>query len=398
MRTAPPHALTALVLGIAGCVASGGGGGAGGGPAPVQVSGGAVGATCPNDDQIGCAPGGKAKVRCKGGAWQDDGACKAGESCVETKSGDVVSATECTVPPTVNTGRARWCAKASACLQDVSFSECMSPPSNQLTKAAVAFLPLVEADEIMMLMVDGQSACIGAATSCEAVRACMRDGAPACGELGGGACKGSKALYCDQGAPVTVDCAKIGLPCQVFTATKGSAVACAKVAPCSAPKTFTCSGSTAKVCAPVSNSASLSFDIPCGMIGATCDPNGKYDDDPGVCVFPGGQSCESSTYQESCAGTVAVECKQGKVRKLDCAAIGQSCGTYQTTTGQPANAVTGATCTDQLACLGNTPINADAKVVVFCDGASGYRSYDCALAGMEFDGYKCKFPGAKTVP
>ena len=45
----------------------------GNGTSAPLTRGGTVGATCPKDDQIGCAPGALAKVRCKNALWIADG-------------------------------------------------------------------------------------------------------------------------------------------------------------------------------------------------------------------------------------------------------------------------------------------------------------------------------------
>lgn len=351
------------------------------------VSGGAIGATCPKEDQIGCAPGAKAKVRCKGAVWVDDGACPSGETCQETKSGDSVTATQCAILPTANTNRAIMCAKANHCLP-VDFGDCMHPRTlAQMTKGA-SLMGILEPEDLLMLRLDAWQSCIAAAKDCGAVLKCAQDGALNCSSgQGAGTCSGSVAHYCQDTTALSVDCSLAGLPCATLTTKGQSMVFCGKLTPCTSPKTFSCAGNVAKVCEPIDAAQSVSIDINCGLLGATCSPTAKYDDDPDVCTFIGGAPCDSATYAESCAGTAAVECKGGKTRQMDCAALGGVCATYNTSDGK-----VNATCTDSPQCLGGAVLGSDAKVVTFCDGSAGYRSFDCALAGMEYGSFGCVFP------
>ncbi|MBM4346448.1 MAG: hypothetical protein FJ100_23980 [Deltaproteobacteria bacterium] len=385
------HQLTWALLGsslaLSACVTGGGAGGSGGGQVVVPVSGGPIGATCPKEDQIGCAPGANAKVRCKSGVWVDDGICSTSESCVETKSGELVTATQCATPPTANTSRAIMCAKADHCLP-MSFSTCMHPPSPATAAKVASLMGVFEPDDLLMLNLDKWQTCIAAATDCAGVRQCTKGGNLACPGNGQKAstCSGSMAQFCQDTTSIAVDCGLVGLPCVSFDIGGAMAAMCGKLAPCSAPKTFACSGSVAKVCSKVSDTLSLSFDIDCGQLGAACDPTAKFDDDPDVCKFPGGATCDPETFVESCSGTKATECKSGKTRVLDCAALGAVCVISNSLP------VANASCSTSPACAGGSSSSSD-NLVKFCDGPAGYRSFDCALAGMEFSGFGCKFPG-----
>ena len=151
MKYAIARVFLGCSLALAACVT--GGGTVGGGPLVVPVSGGAVGATCPKEDRIGCAPGAKAKVRCKGGVWIDDGVCWAGETCSETKSGDGVMVAQCLTPPTANTSRAIMCAKADHCLP-VSVDTFRHPPTAPDVAKFASLMGMFESDDLVALRLD----------------------------------------------------------------------------------------------------------------------------------------------------------------------------------------------------------------------------------------------------
>ncbi len=390
--------LVAAALCLASCVTSGpggagGGGGGGTGTTPaVVVSGGPVGADCPKEDQIGCAPGATAKVRCKAGKWVNDGDCTKPQSCVETKSGDVVSATQCKVPPTARTQRAIACVKADLCIPGVSMSECMDPPTLSMATTMAKLVGIVEPGDLLLQQLEAQQGCFAAAQSCDAVLSCLKTGNHSCGADTTAQCAGSKVQLCSKGVSAVVDCQSLGLPCGTVGVAPKAQALCAKFGTCSTPKTFVCNGNSATVCVGQAGQ-NFAFSIDCGAVGATCDPTMPFDDDPDICKFPGAaEACDSSTFSESCVGSKARECKGGKVQVLDCAGMGFQCATYASS-GDPKGKLN-ATCLRFPACAGGISTSSDSKEAVFCDGAAGYRSLDCALAGMKFEGFQCVFPTA----
>ncbi|MBI5607836.1 MAG: hypothetical protein HY902_03040 [Deltaproteobacteria bacterium] len=380
------HLLPALVLTTSACVTANQGGGGGG--TAVVTSGGAVGSTCPKEDQIGCAPGATGKVRCKNAVWVSDGACKTGETCIETKSGDSVTATQCTVPPTARVDRAITCAKASHCLSG-SFSTCMNPMPIAVAQKISAVTGLAEAKQLLYYGIDSYASCIKAAKDCAAVEACVKSGTLDC-SASQATCNGSKLVYCEGKTPTAVDCAAVGLPCATVTSEKGGSIAvCAKTSPCSSPKTLSCSGAIAKACMAGGNGQNFAIEMNCGLIGGTCDANAPFDDDPDACVMPGNEACDDTSFAKSCVGNVANTCKNGKVAKLDCSLIGMTC---QATTDSSGKTVS-AGCKLPGSCPTTySPVPSEATTVQFCEGGS-YASFDCALAGMEYSGYECQFPG-----
>lgn len=380
------YLLPVMLVTTSACVTANTNGGGGGGTGAVLTSGGAVGSTCPKEDQIGCAPGATGKVRCTNAKWVSDGACKAGETCVETKSGDTVTATQCTVPPTAHVDRAITCAKAGHCLSG-SFSTCMNPVPLAVAQKIAAVTGMAEPKQLLYYGIDSYASCIKAAKDCAGVQACVKSGTLDC-STNKGTCNGSKMVYCEDTTPTSVDCAQVGLPCVSLDTAKGTQAICAKMSPCSAPKTLSCAGATTKACLQINSTANMAIEMNCGLIGGTCDANAPFDDDPDACAMPGGEVCDSATFVSSCAGTVLNQCKNGKVAKLDCGLIGMACQTSTDSSGK----TVGAGCKVQGTCPSVDNGGEVPTTLNFCDGGS-YASFDCALAGMEFDGYECKFPG-----
>ncbi len=381
-----------LLLATTACVTTTPNSGGGGTVQPV-TSGGAVGSTCPKEDQIGCAPGATGKVRCKNAAWVSDGACQSPETCVETKSGDVVTATQCTVPATSHTQRAILCAKASHCLSG-SFATCMNPVPLAIAQKITAVAGLAEAKSLLYYGIDTYASCIATAKDCAGVQACVKSGNLDC-TSNQGSCDGSKMTYCEGKTPTTVDCAQVGLPCVSLVGDKGSQAVCAKTSPCSTPKTLSCAGAITKACVDAGSTQNIAIEINCGLIGGTCDAAAKFDDDPDACAMPSAGACDDTTYVSNCNGNVRSHCKGGQVNKLDCNVLGMTCQTHLDSDGKP----TGAGCAIPGSCA-SVPTATTTSVpttLTFCDGAAGYASFDCGLAGMEFNGYECKFPG-ETSP
>ncbi|MBM4345716.1 MAG: hypothetical protein FJ100_20270 [Deltaproteobacteria bacterium] len=380
--------ICATLCAAAGCVAttgSGSGTGTGTGTgAAVAVSGGAAGSSCPKDDQIGCAPGATEKVRCKNGNWVSDGKCETPSSCVETKVDGVVTSTACEVPPTSRTSDAIACVKADACLIGVSMSECMNPAVTALIKPLAQITGTMPAKELMPFRVAQVKSCIAAAKSCAEVHNCAKGGTHACTATDTQACTGSVAQLCSGGVPFALDCAQIGMPCSLLPGSKPKAV-CAAIGTCDAPETFTCSGAVAKACASTGTPVNAQITINCGLAGGTCDPTAKFDDDPDVCRFGSGAPCDSASFVESCSGSVVKDCSKGKVVEVDCGKLGMACKASPSSSGGSI-----AACTPTPACplVYSLP---SASKVVFCDGAAGLRSFDCALAGMKYAGGECAF-------
>lgn len=360
----------------------------------IPTSGGALGTTCPKEDQIGCAPGSKAKVRCKGGAWVDDGICAGFESCSETKNGSDVVATVCKVPPTKHQDRAMWCAKAGACLKG-SFSSCMNPPPITAMQKTAAITGIIEPEDLLAHSLAPYANCIQTAKDCDGVRACVKSGSLSCTGQSTGSCTGSKATFCEKTTPVTVDCSLVGLPCHHLTISEGGKSAnlalCANLAPCSAPKTVTCNGAMASSCLPLTPSNSMAIQINCGLLGTACDPAAKFDDDPDVCKTPPGPACDSQTYVATCTGNVRKTCSsKGMVTEFDCAKVGLSCVLLDGGSNPYPSCKVPTTCGDFTSSTG-IPAGYTDTVITFCDGMSGVATFDCALAGMKSNGYECSF-------
>lgn len=382
-----------LVWALSACVSAptGGGGGVvvgGGGSSQPVPSGGAVGANCPKQDQIGCAPNGLEKVRCKAGVWTSDGACTAPRGCIETKSGADVVATDCQLPPTERVDDAIVCAKAAYCLYG-SFQSCMVPPSAQALKATGQLAGYLKPEKLILLSVPKHAACIKTATSCEQVRACVSSAGGTCsGGADSGSCQGSVASYCDEGTSFAVDCAQAGLACSELTVESKKMAMCGTFSPCATPKTLTCAGNVTKSCVKLTDTSNVAISIDCGVVGATCDPNAKFDDDPDVCRYTNGADCDANTFTKSCTGNVLSSCSKGKVATVDCTKLGLACAVEKSIDGL----VVDADCTPYPACGLSIPAaTSNPTREEFCNGPNGLASFDCALAGMIFDGNNCVF-------
>lgn len=386
MMRYPSRALLAglICAAVAACTTASPGGGGGGGA--ILTSGGAVGSTCPKQDQIGCAPDLKHKVRCTNGVWVSDGACGNGESCVETKPGSDVVATQCVVPTTSRLDRATMCAKASACLSG-SFSSCMNPPPLATMQKMAQAMGMVEPKQLLYYGIDAYASCIRAAKDCEGVRACVKSGTSDCSnDLE--TCSGTKLSYCEGSTSVALDCAQVGLPCFGVTDGGKSMAVCGRFSSCSAPKTISCAGSTAKACEKVSSNLNMAVEMDCGLLGGTCDPAAPFDDDPDVCKLPGGETCDAATYVSSCQGNFYTHCNKGKTSKLDCSLIGMACVSKTDGAGK----VISAGCKVPGSCDGSQAPDTT-NLLTFCEGGK-YVSFDCALAGMVFNGAECAFATA----
>lgn len=373
------HKILAVSVAVSalGCESAPMGGGGGGTSAPV-TSGGAVGATCPKDDQIGCAPGALAKVRCKNAQWIADGACATGTQCLETKTDGVVVATACILPSTLRTNRAIACAKAAACGTGLSFSTCMNPPSSSVITAVAKAFGYFEAGKGGIFDLEAKIGCYSSAKDCAAVTACVAGSVAKCASNDADACVGSVARICSGGATIAVDCAAVGLGCSMV---EGQPM-CGSLPNCTNPKSVTCQGDTAKVCLPVGKGGqSYEISMNCAYFGGKCDGSAKAQADLDVCNFATGATCDQTTYKAICQGNHQLKCSSGKVQMLDCASFGEVC---EVKAGV-------AHCTITTHCDGGS--GCEGGLYKFCDGSLGLRSFDCSKAGMicPVGGGKCEF-------
>jgi len=375
----------AAALMLPSCTTGGSGGGGGGGAAWQPGSGGDVGASCPQKAEgIACTADLSAKVRCKDGAWLDDGACAKGLKCVETKATDgsgTIIATACVAPPTANPSLAAACARYDACYSEGGVGECMEIMSQanawtQLWKK-LAWLP--EMDDMAILQVPAKQSCLLAAKDCAAVSACFTAGVPKYG-CGGGkvvGCTGSVAWFCENGVPLTIDCSLFGMPCRTVT---DQISFCAHQPDCSAGKKgTTCKGTVAHICKQADATTFDGWTIDCAGIGMTCLPE-VNDDDPDVCGQAGAASCDVDTFKKRCEGNVLVECNEGQELRMDCGLIARKC----TVEGFSGDA--DADCRRTNLCPTDKdgdplPDSCQGNVLTFCDGKT-VASLDCAKYGM----------------
>lgn len=325
-------------------------------------------------------------MRCKGGAWTDDGKCDSGQTCQETKSSGEVVATQCLTPPTLRGDRAAVCAKAAHCT-NVWFGDCMNPPPTSFVTGAVKAFGLIKPSKLLFLEVDAKFSCLQSATKCTAVQACFAGSVPKCASDLDDACLGSVARICSDGATMASDCAKVGLPCSLVGGGGKTEVLCTSGQKCTPSPTVTCSGAVATSCIPTDKSSSSGFalSIDCAYFGGTCTAGAKADDDfDDVCTF-GGTPCTDGT-PDVCKGSVLHECQKGKLQAFDCGKFGTTCEVVTV------EGTTGARCTSTPGCS-----NADGGCkdgsITFCDGSSGLRAFSCAKTGMvcKANGFECEF-------
>ncbi len=364
------------------CVAGGGGGGTssgGGGGVQAVASGGAVGANCPAEDSIGCAPGFGEKVRCKGGLWVSDGKCDAGASCVETAKGPTVTATRCAFKTFAEPGRAVACMQLAPCGFDAGWISCASfnltaaaGPSSYVAKFGGAYKVRSIADDMLST---ATLSCLQTAASCGAVGSCISGPLGACkaGEVAG--CSGSVGWECGTGGVRwSVDCAAVGLQCMPY----GKDTLCGTPATgCQPGMTgVACKGDDANVCI-TEGGVSIGFAIHCGAAGMTCGPTSKVDDDLDACAPKSAVPCDAATFVAHCDGNKRVRCKGGLQVAFDCGLQGGTCKVE--TAPDPVD--NHAACkAPPSACSG--PSTCDGDLVNFC--ANGVRySVDCAQWGLK---------------
>ena len=357
------------------------------GSVALPTSGGTVGSACASEDQLGCAPGSKSKVRCTSGAWVSDGACSSAETCIETKAEGAVTATACGVPPTSREQRAVLCAKATACGGQVDFDECMNPPTQAMISKQIAIVGVIGPEELLSMSLDSYAGCLSAAADCPAVKACLAGSVPLCESNSADSCIGSVARVCSGNGTYPVDCSKVGLPCSKISSGNISALFCGSAPNCSTPGTFSCSGSVAKGCVALGKSSAFEVKVDCAGLGATCNPAGHASlNQQDVCVFSGGLACDAATFVGQCSGSVATNCVNGKTLAIDCGLTLASCAPKTKSSGKVE-----ATCTFMPNCPSSLDQDCADGMVKFCDGGSGVRGFSCAKAGLQCKGGLCQF-------
>ncbi len=381
---------SSVILGAAACVATstGSSGGGGGGAAVVPVNGGAVASACTQEDQIGCAPGSLIRVRCKGGAWTQEEVCSTGKACTETLDPQgKVTATVCAMPVTSRESKAILCARASACVKPMTFSECMNPPTSTLISKQIAVSGLTGPEDLLATQVDARSACLLAATDCKAVQACFAAGVTACESNTADSCVGSVARICTGGATYSVDCASVGLPCTSVKAGGVGILTCGSLPTCTQLGTATCNGSVAQGCIGLDKTTGVQIKVDCGVLGGTCTASGQLSLDPNsVCQVGPGGACDEATFVPTCQGNSLKACVKGKLQQLDCSLVAGTCALSTDADGKPV-----AECTATPNCPSSLPNDCAGNAVQFCDGSLGARSFDCTKAGLKCSSGKCQF-------
>lgn len=357
------------------------------GATTVQASGGAIGASCVGGEVIACAPGNKNKVRCKGGAWLDDGACKSGDSCVETKatdgSGKIIAA-DCRAPSVSNLNVAAVCARFDHCYSGDGVEECVSRvnAASQWTQFHSNFKLVMDVSRNAVLALPSRQACVLAAKDCAAVSACLVADVPKidCTGSQSRGCAGTVAYLCVNKLPLALDCALFGLPCRELSPGKP---ACSAAPNCTGAEkeVKTCLGTQAKVCREIKGDK-VGYLFDCAAFGMTCQPEIK-DDDPDVCGQADAPKCDKSTYTNTCEDNVLVACNKGRVVRTDCSQFGEFCAIEGK--GDEADAF----CSTTYQCPKDKdgyslPPSCNGDVLTFCD-STGRVSFNCAQFGMKCD-------------
>ena len=219
--------------------------------------------------------------------------------------------------------------------------------------------------------------CVQAASSCQAVLACVNQGQAnaTCTQRAshslGRYCNGTTHLHgCSLGIEASIDCAKLGLSCVEVSAPDGSETMASCASPASTPGSLesldvTCQGTMAQF-----SLGAARFGFDCSFIGSSCVP-GSYalSSNAPFCVGAGSSTCQKNT-SNRCDGDAAVLCFGGHEGGMACANIGATCNTDYPGTNPHcgfACANTSDTCTD--------------GVINYC-GPSGVGTLDCKSLGF----------------
>jgi hypothetical protein len=125
-----------------------------------------------------------------------------------------------------------------------------------------------------------------------------------------GGCEGNRIRLSPFGNPVYLDCSKMGASC-AQPATSGISATC-NARPCYGPDSATpsCAGTVLTTCGGWAEFVT----IDCARIGLTCN----VDDRQGECVGSG-EACNPSSDKVTCTGSVATYCAGGARATIDCA-------------------------------------------------------------------------------
>ena len=236
------------------------------------------------------------------------------------------------------------CGAFSACTREESIGDCVTR-TYAYTRFDLADVSLMigmndDRDSVNYLSLGQNVDCVAAATSCDAVYACLNAGTATTGctppndSFRGRSCEGNTLIACTEtgvGEPMIearADCRAHGLTCvEIGVAGEESIPACVNSRASDTLATgqmkVTCSGYIANV--QVLN-AVMTYDCR-SFMGSTCVA-GDYTGDFEAAQFcePSTVVCDSNTFEEHCDGNSVVECRNGLESREDCASYGMICG------------------------------------------------------------------------